>query len=64
METMGGGGNNQSAGGRIISNNLYGIESTLMNQVPVGISAEEDIIEEPPVIKMKQIKRGKKKKRK
>lgn len=63
MQAMGGGGNNQSAGGRIQSDNLWSVESLLMSQVPLGISSEETIIEEPPVIKVKQIKRGKKKKK-
>ena len=60
MEQMHGGGNDQSAGGRIQSDDLKEIEEELMSKIPLGISSEEDIIEEPPVIKVKQIKKGKK----
>ncbi len=61
MKSMNGGGNDQSAGGRIQSEDLKAVEEELMSKIPLGISSEEEIIEEPPVIKIKQIKRGKKK---
>lgn len=60
METMHGGGNSHSAGGRIVSDDIIGVEENLMNQISVGLSSEEPVIEEPKVIKVKQIRRGKK----
>lgn len=63
MQSMGGGGNEYSAGGRIITSDLEGVEEALMEQVPIGISPEEVIYEEPPVIKVKKLKRGKKRKK-
>ena len=57
MKEMGGGGNAQSAGGRIESDNIFEVEEELMQKVPYGLSEEEEIIEEPPVIKVKQIKK-------
>lgn len=61
MKEMHGGGNDQSAGGRIQNDDLSEIESELMSYVPLGISAEEELREEPKVVKIKQIKRRKKK---
>lgn len=57
MEEVYGGGNAQNAGGRVESDNIFEIEEELMNKVYLGISDKEDIIDEPPVIKIKQIKR-------
>ena len=57
MSKMHGGGNPQSAGGRIKTDNILSLENDLMNIIPIGLSDNEDIIEEPPVIKRKQIKR-------
>ncbi len=57
MNVLHGGGNAQSAGTRIFTNNLLAVENELMNAIPVGLSEKEDIIEEPPIIKKKQIKR-------
>ena len=57
MSKMRGGGNPQSAGGRIKTYNLLSLESELMKMIPYGLSENEDIIDEPPVIKRKQIKR-------
>lgn len=60
METMHGGGNAQSAGGRIISEDIAKVEKELMEKITVGLSSEEQIIKQPKVIKIKQIHRGKK----
>ena len=60
MKAMGGGGNPQSAGGQIKSENILDVEKKLMDNIPEGISDEEEIVESPQVIKVKQIKRGKK----
>ena len=59
MQAMHGGGNAQSAGGRIESDNILSVESDLMNKINLGLSKEEDIIEEPQVIKVKQIRHKK-----
>ena len=60
MKTVHGGGNPESAGGRIDTANIFAIEQELMDNIQVGISQEEKIIKEPPVVLVKQ--RGKKKK--
>lgn len=57
MSKMHGGGNPQSAGGRVKTDNLLSLENNLMKYIPAGLSEKEDIIEEPPVIKKKQIRR-------
>ena len=57
MNQLHGGGNPQSAGARIKTDNLLSLENKLMKIIPIGLSEKEDIIEEPPVIKKKQIKR-------
>ena len=57
LQELGGGGNNQSAGTRVESDDIFSIEENLMNVVPIGISSSEDIIDEPPTIKRKQLKR-------
>lgn len=57
MNRMHGGGNPQSAGGRVTTDNLLSLENELMKLIPIGLSDQEDIIDEPPVIKRKQIKR-------
>ena len=45
------------AGGTIYTNDVFKVEEDLIEKVRLGISSEETIIEEPPVIKKKQIKR-------
>ena len=57
---MHGGGNWQSAGGRVKSDDISKIEEMLMDKITIGLSDEEPIIEHPKVIKVKQIRRGKK----
>ena len=49
------GGTNQTAGGRVNSDDIFEVEKELMDKVILGISSEESIIEEPPIIKKKQI---------
>ena len=58
MKEMGGGGNAQSAGGRMETGDIFGIEEELMQKVQVGIPEEIDVIGEPPIIKVKQIKKN------
>ncbi len=60
MKTVHGGGNPESAGGKIDTANIFAIEQEIMNNIQIGISEEEKIIKEPPVVLVKQ--RGKKKK--
>lgn len=60
MEQVHGGGNAQSAGGRVRTDDIAKIEEMLMDKITIGLSDEEPIIEHPKVIKVKQIKRGKK----
>jgi c-di-AMP phosphodiesterase-like protein len=51
------GGSSQSAGGRIYTDDVFKVENELLEKINLGISSEEDIIEEPPIIKKKQVKR-------
>lgn len=60
MSEMNGGGNSQSAGGRIESEDVLGVEEDLMNKISFGLSDEEPVVETPKVIKVKQIRRHKK----
>ena len=57
MENMNGGGNKQSAGGRIESDDLEAIKEALIKIVPLGLMTEEEIKEEPSIVKVKQLKR-------
>lgn len=59
MQAMEGqcGGTNQAAGGRVNESDIFKVEEELMDKVTLGISDKEQVIEEPPVIKKKQIKR-------
>lgn len=60
MKKMGGGGNPQSAGGQIKNKDIYEVEEELMNSISEGIREEENLIDSPQVIKVKQIRKGKK----
>ncbi len=51
------GGTAQMSGGTIYTNDIFAVEDELIEKVRLGISSEEPVIEEPPVIKKKQIKR-------
>ena len=57
MEAMGGGGTAQTAGGRIETDDIFALEEELMQKVPYGLPEEADVIEEPPTIKVKQIRK-------
>ena len=57
MEDMGGGGTSHSGACRIEDNDIFKVEKKLMSIVPKGISADETIVDEPQVIKVKQVKR-------
>ena len=61
MKEMHGGGNAQSAGGRIESDNIFQVEQLLMDKISYGLSEEEEIYDEPQVIKLKQIRKDYKK---
>lgn len=60
MTEMQGGGNAQSAGGRIESDDLLKVEEELMSKIQYGLSEEETLVDEPQVVKVKQIKKEKK----
>lgn len=60
LNELGGGGNPTSAGCRIKTDDLLKVEKELMDKVSYGISEEEEIVEEPQVIKVKQVKKNKK----
>ena len=57
MSRMHGGGYAQAAGGRIITSDLFGVEEKLMGEIQYGISDEEEIKEEPQVVKVQQIRK-------
>ena len=58
MKAMSGqcGGNAQSAGGRIKTDDIEEIERELVEKVKLGVSEEVPVMEEPPIIKMKKRK--------
>jgi len=58
MQKLNGGGNPQSAGGRVESDDIFEIEEQLMDKVLDVLSEEESTIENPKVIKVKQIRRS------
>ncbi len=57
MEAMGGGGTAQTAGGRIETDDIFSLEEELMQKVPYGLPEEANVIEEPPIIKVKQVRK-------
>lgn len=59
MTEMKGGGNQQSAGGRIEGDDIFKVEEELMSKISFGLSDEEPLVDEPQVIKVKQIKEKK-----
>ena len=60
MKYLGGGGNPQSAGGQIKDKDLFEVEQELMDSISEGLEEEENLVESPQTIKVKQIKKGKK----
>lgn len=60
LQEFGGGGTPNSAGCRIITDNIMYLEKELMDKISLGISDTEKMYEEPKVIKVKQIKKNKK----
>ncbi len=59
MNEMNGGGNNQCAGGRIVSDDILAVEEKLKEKIIYGLADDEEIAEVPKVIKIKQISRKK-----
>ena len=57
MKELQGGGNSQSAGARICTNDILSLENTLIETIPIGISKEEELIEKPKTIKIKKMKK-------
>ncbi len=55
MKEMKGGGNHQSAGALLLSDDIFNTENELMSKVLLGLPEEENIVEEPQVVKVKQI---------
>ena len=53
---MGGGGTPQSAGGRVEAEDIFSVEQRLMQKICFGLPDTAEIIEEPPVVKVKQVK--------
>lgn len=60
MQELHGGGNRQSAGAKVYNKNLLEVEEELMTKVPIGVSDDETILDEPPIIRKKQVKRYRK----
>lgn len=58
MKEMSGGGNAQSAGGRIENVDVLKVEKELMKKIAYGLADDEDVYEEPQVIKVKQVKKS------
>lgn len=59
MKEMSGGGNRQSAGAKIYDKDILDIEEELMSVIPIGISEEENILDEPHIVK-RRVKKYKK----
>jgi hypothetical protein len=55
MKEMKGGGNHQSPGALLLSDDIFNMEKELMSKVIIGLPEEENIVEEPQVVKLKQI---------
>ena len=60
MDAIGGGGTPTAAGCRKETDDILGLEKQIMRKVKLGISEEEEIYEEPKLVKTKQIKKNKK----
>ena len=59
MKSIGGGGNNQSAGARILTPDILSLEELLMSKIPVGLSdEEEEVIPEPQLVKTSKKRNG------
>lgn len=56
MSELSGGGNAQNAGSRVVSDDIFEVERQLADKIPIGIPDDEKIVEEPKVLKFKQIK--------
>ena len=53
------GGTAHAAGGRVDSDDIFFVEQEIIDHIHIGVSDEEEIIEEPQVIKIKQNRRKK-----
>lgn len=60
MKEVYGGGNAQSAGGRVESDDIESVEQKLMNSISLGLSEDIEVMDSPSIIKVKQIKKEKK----
>lgn len=60
MKAMSGGGNFQSAGARIVSEDIIKVEEELMSKIYLGVSNKEEISKKPQIVKLKQLKKQKK----
>lgn len=59
MKAVGGGGNDQSAGARILSDDILSIEELIMSKISVGLSdEEEEVIPEPQLVKTSKKRNG------
>ena len=56
MNAMNGGGKPHSAAATINSDNIFDVEKELLNKVKFGISPEEELLDEPEVVKVIQLK--------
>lgn len=56
MSELSGGGNAQNAGSRLVADDIFEVEQLLMEKIPVGISDDENIVKEPKLLKLKQVK--------
>ena len=56
MNAMNGGGKPHSAAATINSDNIFDVEKELLNKVKLGISPEEELLDEPEAVKVIQLK--------
>lgn len=56
MDEIGGGGNAQSAGARIETDDIQKLEDLILEKAMMVIGSDEKVLEEPQVVKVKQLK--------
>lgn len=54
ISKLGGGGNSQSAGAKIVSDDIFSVLEELQDSIIYGISDKEDIYDSPKIIKVKK----------
>ena len=56
MSELSGGGNVQNAGSRVVADDIFEVERQVMEKITTGISDDEKVVDEPKLLKLKQVK--------